>query len=571
MRAPVKGLTASLLPPLAQAITVNVAVIACYLAQAGLTALLLHRLMMGGSSARIAIPLMLLVGVIALRAGLLWLSEIAAQRVAATCKTVLRRRLLQQLTRFGPGIGLVHKVGDLQSAVIGGVEAVESYYSRYLPAVGAALLGSGLVLGVMLWIDWPSGLLLAGFVLAFPLLDRVWMRWQRPQAIGVFAAMRGFTNRLMDALRGLETLKAFGASPRWRAKLAQDAAELRRTSMATLNIMLMRGGITRLITLSGIALVLAFNAWRVAEQQLSPMVLLLTLFLAREAFRPLGKLENAFHTAWAASGAQRSIAKLLALSPPVVELSQPKALPNSYSLHVDTLSFTYPQGQPALTDVSFSIEEQQFVAIVGPSGAGKSTLMALLLRSFDPQQGTIRLGGVDIRQLTLQTLRQNISLVSQEVFLFHGSIADNLRIAKPDASDEELAAAARAAQIADFIEQLPQGYQTQVGERGAQLSGGQRQRLAITRALLKDAPILLLDEATASIDCDSELALQQALAQFRGRRTVIAIAHRLESIKHADLILVFEEGRLVEQGQHQQLSVNGGCYARLLAAQEERV
>jgi len=571
MRAPVKGLTASLLSLLALAVTANVAVIACYVAQAVLTALLLFRLMMAGSAAEIATPLLQLVAMIACRAALLWLSAVTAQHIAASCKTLLRQRLLHQLTRFGPGIGLMHKVGDLQSAVIGGVEAVESYYSRYLPAVGSALLGCGLVLGVMLWIDWPSGLLLAGFVLAFPLLDRVWMRWQRPQTIGVFAAMRGFTNRLMDALRGLATLKAFGASPRWRAKLAQDAAELRRASMATLNIMLMRGGITRLITLSGIALVLVFNAWRVAEQQLSPLVLLLTLFLAREAFRPLSKLESAFHIAWAASGAQRSIAKLLALSPPVAEPSQPKALPNSYSLHVDTLSFTYPQGQPALTDISFGIEEQQFVAIVGPSGAGKSTLMALLLRSFDPQQGAIRLGGVDIRQLALQTLRQNISLVSQEVFLFHGSIADNLRIAKPDASDEELAAASRAAQIADFIEQLPQGYQTQVGERGAQLSGGQRQRLAIARALLKDAPILLLDEATASIDCDSELALQQALAQFRGRRTVIAIAHRLESIKHADLILVFEEGRLVEQGQHQQLSVNGGCYARLLAAQEERV
>ncbi|MFI3308152.1 ATP-binding cassette domain-containing protein [Ewingella allii] len=569
MRAPVKGLTASLLPPLAQAITINVAVIACYLAQAGLTALLLHRLMMAGSSARIATPLMLLVGVIALRAGLLWLSEIAAQRVAATCKTVLRRRLLQQLTRFGPGIGLVHKVGDLQATVIGGVEAIESYYSRYLPAAWTALLGCALALGVMVWIDWPSGLLLALFVLAFPLLDWGWMRWQRPQATSVFAAMGVFSNRLLDALQGLATLKAFGASPRWRSKLAQDAAELRRASMATLNVTLMRGGITRLITLSGIALVLAFNAWRVAGQQLSPMVLLLTLFLAREAFRPLGKLENAFHTAWAASGAQGPIAELLSLRPPVADPLQPKARADSYSLSVDKLSFTYPQGQPALTDVSFRIEEQQFVAIVGPSGAGKSTLMALLLRSFDPQLGAISLGGVDIRQLELQALRQSISLVSQEVFLFHGSIADNLRIAKPDASDEELATAARAAQIADFIEQLPQGYQTQVGERGAQLSGGQRQRLAIARALLKDAPILLLDEATASIDSDSERALRQALSQFRGRRTVIAIAHRLESIQHADLILVFEEGRLVEQGQHPQLSANGGCYARLLAAQEE--
>ena len=567
MKMPVQGLTSTLLSPLAASVGVNVGIIACYVLQAVLTAEMLHRLMQDGAAAAVMPPLIAMGIAVMVRAALIALSEVVAQRIGMRCKVNLRQRLLAQLLYLGPGVGLVPQSADLQGTVTRAVEAVEGYYSRYLPALLSALLGCTLVLGVMAWFDLPSALLLALFVIAFPLLDSLWMRWQMPQATGVFSAMAAFAATLLDALQGLVTLKAFGASAAWRAKLAQDAATLRRASMETLKVTLMRGGITRLVSLSGIALVLAFNAWRVAEQQIAPLTLLISLFLVREAFRPLNKLENAFDSAWAASGAQAPIAALLAQRPRVAEPAQPLAAPTRGDLRVEALSFAYCAGQPVLEDVSFTIKERQCVALVGPSGAGKSTLASLLLRCVDPTQGAIYLGGVDIRRLPLRTLRSMISVVSQDVFLFAGSIADNLRLAKPDASDEALHKAMQAAQMADFIAQLPDGYATQIGERGAQLSGGQRQRLAIARALLKDAPILLLDEATSSIDPRSEQALRHALAQFGGRRTVIAIAHRLESIKQADHILVFEGGRLVEQGQHHTLSQAGGCYARLLAAQ----
>ncbi len=223
--------------------------------------------------------------------------------------------------------------------------------------------------------------------------------------------------------------------------------------------------------------------------------------------------------------------------------------------------------RPALDNVSFAIGEHQRVALVGPSGAGKTTVVSLLLRFFDPAQGRIRIGGVELRDLSLADLRAQVALVAQDTYLFHGTIADNLRIAKPDATDAELEAAAQAAQIDEFIRGLPDGYATAVGERGAQLSGGQRQRVAIARALLKNAPILILDEATSSVDPASERAIQTALERLFEKRTTIVIAHRLSTIRQADRILVLNNGAVVERGTHDELVLRGGLYSQLTLAQ----
>jgi ATP-binding cassette subfamily C protein CydCD len=338
--------------------------------------------------------------------------------------------------------------------------------------------------------------------------------------------------------------------------------------MHTLGVTLMRTGMTGVISLGGIATVVAVNSWRAASGDLGPVALFMTLFLAREAFRPLDRLEREFHTAWAAGGAVGPIAAILAASPAVIEPVAPQPRPSRSDIVFDGVTFAYERGgAAALSDLSFAVGEREMVALVGPSGAGKSTVAALILRFFDPDAGTIRIGGTDIRDLTLADLRGLVSVVSQDVHLFHGTIEDNLRIAKPDATLEAIRAAARAAHIDDFIQSLPDGYATAVGERGAQLSGGQRQRLAIARALLKDAPILVLDEATSSVDPASERAIQEALERLAGRRTTLVIAHRLSTIRAADRIVVLDGGRLVETGGHAALAAAGGLYARLTAAQ----
>ncbi|OCW55508.1 ABC transporter ATP-binding protein/permease [Hoeflea olei] len=545
----------------------GLAITACHVLQgiclAGLVGTLLGDTSLGGAAS----PFPWLAGfavLILIKGVLIWVSEIIAQSTAQATKEELRQRLLTHLIDLGPGVTLRRQTGDLQATIVGGVEAVESYYSRYLPAIIVAVIGCAGVLAVLALVDWPSALLLGAFVVAFPLLDRFWMRWQMPAVSGVFAAMGAFGAELLDALQGILTLKTFNASQAWRHRLSARADALASESIRAAAVTMMRTGVTGFVTLSGTALVVSVDAWRVAAGELSPFALFLALFLTREAFRPLDRLEKEFHTAWAAGGAMQSIRDLLALEAPVHEPASPAPCPHRTDIAFDAVDFSYDGSDtPALSSVSFTVRENEFVAIVGPSGAGKSTIATLLPRFFDPDRGAIRIGGTDIRTLSLGTLRRLIGAVSQDTTLFSGTIAENLRLANPDATEIELRAALEAAHLAPLINSLPQGLDTPLGERGAGLSGGQRQRLAIARALLKDAPILLLDEATSNVDPASEKAIQAAIDGFRGRRTLIVIAHRLSTVAAADRVLVFERGRLVEAGSPQSLAIAGGAFARL--------
>jgi len=510
------------------------------------------------------------VAIVVVRSLLIWWSELAAQATGLAVKADIRGRLAARLLELGPGYALRRQTGELHTTLVAGVEALENYFSRYLPAIFIAILGCLAVLLTVAAFDLRTAAVLALFVIAAPVADALWMRWRMPSSAGIFTAMGAFAAYLIDSTQGVVTLKAFHASARRRDALVHRAANLRSASMRTLGVSLFRGGITGFITLGGVAVVLAMNAWRVAEGELAVPVLFVTLFLAREAFRPLDRLEREFHTAWAAKDAAPPIAALLAEPVLIADPADPVPPPAKHELRFDGVSFAYDGASgPALSDISFDVAEGEFVALVGPSGAGKSTLFTLLLRFHDPDSGAIRIGGVDIRRLPLEQLRAMISVVSQDIWLMHGTVEDNLRIARASATTEEIEAAARAAQIHDFIADLPQGYRSAVGERGALFSGGQRQRIAIARALLKDAPILLLDEATSSVDPAGELAIRSALESLVRQRTTLVIAHRLSTIRRANRILVLDGGRIVEQGDHDTLARTDGAYARLLEAQGE--
>jgi ATP-binding cassette subfamily B protein len=287
----------------------------------------------------------------------------------------------------------------------------------------------------------------------------------------------------------------------------------------------------------------------------------------------LGQLGQVWGEVSAAAGAAERLAEILAVKPSIVGPETPEPLPDPAQGGVafEGVSFTYPGegNSPSLNDLSFGIRPGERVAIVGPSGAGKSTIFQLILRFYDPQGGTIRLDGVRLDQADPAALRRRIAFVPQEPTIFGASVMENIRYGRPQASDEEVRGAARLAAADGFIQALPQGYETIVGERGVTLSGGQRQRIAIARAILKDAPVLLLDEATSALDAESETAVQQALSRLMQGRTTLVIAHRLATVLEADRILVLDGGRIVEEGDHEALVREGGLYARLARLQFE--
>jgi len=553
---------------IAVSVALGLAITAAYVAQGALLAFALVAVLKSHDLAAAIGPVLGLAGVLALRGLLLWAAEIAAQNTAAATKETLRERLLAKLLELGPAYANAQQSGKLKETIVGGVEAVETYYTRYMPSVFVAVIGVVLVLGWLAYIDWRSALVLIPFIVMVPTTSRLWQKWRRPKSSGLFAVRADFGSYLFDSLQGLMTLKAFSATVRRRIELMKKAVALRLEAMRTLSVSLMRSGITGLLSMGGAATLLSWNAFRLADHQIEPVVLFMALFLAREAFRPLDRVEREFHAAYNGVSAAGPIMTLLMADVAVKEPSRPVAPTGKSDVAFDAVSFGYDRAEaPALADVSFTIAEGQRVALVGPSGAGKSTIVSLLLRFFDPQKGAIRIGGVALTDMSLADLRAQIAVVSQDTFLFHGTIADNLLIAKPVATDAELRSAAKAAYIDDFIMGLPDGYATSVGEKGARLSGGQRQRLAIARALLKDAPILVLDEATSNVDPASEQEIQKALDHLLTKRTTLVIAHRLSTIRNADRILVLQNGAVVERGTHEELVGQGGLYTKLTQAQ----
>lgn len=506
-----------------------------------------------------------------LRGVLVWLEEWWAQQVGMRTRAVLRERLLARLMRLGPAWAAARPTGELQATLVAAVDAVQVHASRHVPSLLGAVLGCALALGALAWVDAGCALLLAVFVLGQPLLDRLWLRRHMPGASGVMAALAAFGAQLLDSLRGMETLWAFGASARWRMRLAEQAARLRAESMHTLRATLLRTGLTRFVGLAGMASVLGWGSWQLGQGRLDAASLLAVLLLSREAFRPLERLEKAFHAAWAARDGLHAIDALLHAPLPVPEPQRPGPAPADGRISLRGVCFAHDQGQEpgrpeVLHGLDLDIADGEWVALVGPSGVGKSTLLSLLWRAADPRRGMVCLGGRDLRELSLAQLRSRVALVAQDTLLFSGSLEDNLRMASPQACLSDIEAVLRDVQLADLVDSLPRGLQTEVGEFGAHLSGGQRQRLALARALLRRAPVLLLDEPTSSADPRTEQALLQVLRPLRGRRTLVMAAHRLETAREADRIVVLEDGRVAEQGTHDDLLRRGGRYARLWEA-----
>ncbi|MCH8466977.1 MAG: ATP-binding cassette domain-containing protein [Roseinatronobacter sp.] len=325
------------------------------------------------------------------------------------------------------------------------------------------------------------------------------------------------------------------------------------------------------LVFAGILGTLWMGARDVAAGAMTPGELAQFVIYAVIVAGSVGALSEIWSELQRAAGASERLVELLSAEDSVQDPAQPKGLPRPArgEVRFDNVTFHYPTrpGQQALESVSLTVSPGETVALVGPSGAGKTTILQLLMRYYDPKSGSIRIDGLDLREMTRADFRQAIALVPQDPVIFATSAMDNIRFGRPGASDSEVIAAAKAAHADDFLSRLPEGYRTELGERGVMLSGGQKQRVAIARAILRDAPILLLDEATSALDAESEAAVQRAVDHLSKGRTTIAIAHRLATVKQANRIIVFDEGRIVATGTHDELVAEGGLYARLARLQ----
>ncbi len=543
----------------------------------------------------------LLIGLIVLplvRAVFMTAKELISHGTAALMKIKLRRLLYTHLLTLGPGYLQKRRTGDVLINTVDAVEQLETFYGQYLPQLIVSTVAPIAIFIFMAVLDLHSAVIFLVFALLTlftPTLFRRAIRstsGERQQSYSALAA------EFVDAVQGLATLKVFGQSEQRGRELGRKAYDLYRATMAVLALNIGASGIANACMALGAATALSWGAIRVSNGTLDLTPLMAVLFLGVEVFRPLRELNQLYHRGLAAMASAIGMFGLLDEQPDVVDprtngqaVSLPTvAMPGVASasanganavevpshpeprleptIRFEAVRFAYESGKrPALADVSFDLPAGSSLGLVGPSGAGKSTVVNLLFRFFDPQGGRIRLGGHDLRALPLDLLREQFALVAQDTYLFHGTVTENLLLGKPDATREEIEAAAKAANAHDFILNLVAGYDTIIGERGQKLSGGQRQRLAIARAILKDAPILILDEATSHVDTESEAVIQEAFDRLMVNRTTLIIAHRLSTVAKADQIVVLDRGVRVEAGRHHELLAQHGVYARLVAVQ----
>ncbi|MFJ5518922.1 thiol reductant ABC exporter subunit CydD [Streptomyces griseoluteus] len=491
----------------------------------------------GKSASDLVTPLALLAGVAGGRALVSWLTELAAHKAGAAVKSELRERLVERAAVLGPGWLSGQRTGSLVTLATRGVDALDDYFSRYLPQLGLALVVPVAVLARIVTEDWVSAAIIVATLPLIPVFMMLigWATQSRMDR--QWSLLSRLSGHFLDVVAGLPTLKVFGRAKAQAESIRKITGEYRRATMRTLRIAFLSSFALELLATLSVALVAVTIGMRLVHGGMDLYIGLVILILAPEAYLPLRQVGAQYHAAAEGLAAAEEIFAVLETPVPATGTAPVPA----GSLAFDSVTVRYPgRSADAVTDVSFSVEPRETVALIGPSGAGKSTLLSVLLGFVRPTEGEVRVGGADLADLDLEEWRSKIAWVPQRPHLYAGTIAENVRLARPDADDTAVRRALADAGALEFVDALPAGADTLLGEDGSGLSAGQRQRLALARAFLADRPVLLLDEPTAALDGATEADVVAAVRRLSAGRTVLLVVHRPALLEAADRIVRLE-------------------------------
>ncbi len=492
----------------------------------------------GRDLAQLRTPLSVLLCVVLARAAVAWGAELAASRASARAKSQLRGALLERAAEMGADHSREERTGALAVLATRGVDALDGWFSLYLPQLFLAVIVPVVVLAVVLFEDWLSAAIVALTIPLIPLFMALVGATTRERMDRQLRALERLGGHFLDVVAGLPTLKVFGRARAQAAAIREVTERYRRTALSTLRVTFLSSLILEFVATVSVALVAVAIGLRLMAGQLDLRTALFVLVLAPEAYLPLRQLGANYHAS--AEGVAAAEQVFAVLERPAVARGAHTDVPDPAvaDLTVEELQVAYPgRATPALDGVSLTVHAGEVLALAGPSGCGKSTLLGVLLGLVAPQGGSVRVGHRDLAELDPDAWRAHLAWVPQRPHLFAASIVENVRLGRPGASVEEVRAAVCAAGLDGVVADLPQGLETQLGERGAGLSAGERQRVALARAFLRDAPLLLLDEPTANLDGRTEREVLEAVRRLSRGRTVVLVAHRPALLALADRVL----------------------------------
>ena len=501
------------------------------------------------------------------RAGLAWAAEHAAFQAAVRVKLQLREQLYRHVQKLGPAWLSAERTGDVVNAISDGVEALEAYYARYLPAMSLMALVPLAILVFVASQDWLAALVMVVTAPLIPLFMILIGKGAEKRNQQQWRQLAWMSAYFLDVIQGLTTLRLFNASRREAQMIARISDEYRRGTMSVLRIAFLSSFVLEFFSTVSIAIVAVLVGFRLYWGELDLMHGLFVLLLAPEFYLPLRNMGTQYHARMEAIGASERIVEILYTPVPeaggnltsVADLRQA-------DIRFEAVNFRYPDGRQAVRDLELVIRPGETLALVGLSGAGKTTLTNLLMGFLQAHSGRILIGDTPLREIAADVWRAQVAWLPQKPQLFPGTVADNIRLGVPGASMLAVRDAAAKAQADDFIQALPQGWDTRVGEAGQGLSGGQLQRIALARAFLKDAPLVILDEPTANLDLDSETRVHAAVRTLAEGRTLVVIAHRVRTVRDAERIAVLDGGRIAQTGTHAELLRASPLYQRMVTA-----